>query len=216
MIVNGMKRCNNCKVEKPATLEYFKKGNKSVPGHKRADEFVYTCRECSTKISKLKRAKKYCVLTYNDPELEELSKINYKKVFNKVKHARNKRRGKSRGYYLKNKERILEQRKEYYQKNKEKVSQKNKKHWIENKEMLSKKNAKYREENRERLLEYSRRYQRHAVDNLTDVYIRLLLANHYGLKASQVTPEIIEVYRKQLILYREVKNNDYESRQGTN
>lgn len=62
-------------------------------------------------------------------------------------------------WYLKNKERILQQCKEKYEANKEKILEQRKKTYNENKEIILKRNKKYRKDNKDKLSEYNKEYR---------------------------------------------------------
>lgn len=72
----------------------------------------------------------------------------------------------NRGYYLKNRDKILKQKKEYHIKNKEKISEYNRKYNIENKEKLT----EYRRENRDRDSKRGKIYREENRDELRKKY----------------------------------------------
>lgn len=69
------------------------------------------------------------------------------------------RREYSRKYYLKNRERIIEQSKKYYYENKEMYQRYKKMYYLNNKEKIKANRKEYVEKNREKVNEYKRRYR---------------------------------------------------------
>ena len=65
----------------------------------------------------------------------------------------------NRQYYLKNKERLLEQVKQYQSENKERIAERKKRYRKDNKERIAEKNKQYYQDNKERLAEYNKQYQ---------------------------------------------------------
>tara|TARA_R110001592_G_scaffold203499_1_gene453226 strand:+ start:391 stop:900 length:510 start_codon:yes stop_codon:yes gene_type:complete len=60
----------------------------------------------------------------------------------------------SRKSYQKNKDKVLQQKKESYQKNKDKVLEKRKEYYIENKDKVLQKKKEYYDENKDKIREY--------------------------------------------------------------
>jgi len=61
-------------------------------------------------------------------------------------------------YYIKNREKILEQRKKYYQNNKKRVLKKNKDYYLDNKKKISIYQKKYHLNNKEKLCKQAKKY----------------------------------------------------------
>ena len=118
-------------------------------------------------------------------------------------------------YHNKNKERILEYRRQYYNKNKEQVSEYNRLYRAENKEQSSEHNRLYRAENKEQVSEYQRLYRaekkelisehhRNDTKNLSDSYVKQQITQRSNLKTSDVTQEMIEL-KREILQYKRLE-----------
>lgn len=71
---------------------------------------------------------------------------------------------------------------------------------------------KYRLKNKEKIKEKAKlaNYDKKYIDNLTDNYVKkTIISGLEGLlKIVDITPEMVELQRKKLILYRKLKNNE--------
>lgn len=76
------------------------------------------------------------------------------------------------------------------------------------KKISRKSQKKYREANRSTCYYKSKEYSTRQREILGDLYIKSILTKHStNLTFSDVTPELIELKRKQLLLKRQIKNN---------
>ena len=85
----------------------------------------------------------------------------------------------------------------------------NKEQYLKHRERKLAMNKEYRktERGRENMLESGKKRYYKAKENLSDYYIKGLLAGQ-GVKRKDCTPELIEVYRKKIILSKEgIKSN---------
>jgi hypothetical protein len=122
----------------------------------------------------------------------------------------------SKELYMKSEERLATVRKalkKYYQKNKKKCKERQKD--------FIKKNPTYQKEYREKnpeLMEHNRiqnkKRGRKWFKSLSDPYIKRLLITRSNVSKETVTPELIELKRQQLSLYRAIReaNNDLRPR----
>lgn len=67
-------------------------------------------------------------------------------------------------YYIKNKEKVLEQGKQYRIKNKEKRKKQKKQYYLSNRELILEKEIKYRKNNPEKIKEISKRYRENNIE----------------------------------------------------
>lgn len=136
--------------------------------------------------------KKCCRVKYPTPELHELSLERCKKL-------------KKTLYYNKNKDQIIQKSKDYYFRNFDVKLANNKKYYMYNKDYLKQKHKEWIAKNKDSHNQYHINYRRNASDTLSDVYIKTTLATTLGLKTGQITPEMIDIKRKQVKLYRSLK-----------
>lgn len=131
--------------------------------------------------------------------------------------------GYKRAHQLKNKEKIRARMKEYRLKNKEKIREHYKGYWLKNKEKMNEKNRKYRLKNKGKIRAYrlknkertrayylknkerARERTADGIAELSDNYIKSLARQQFKIKAADVTPEMIELKREQLTMYRLMK-----------
>lgn len=145
-----------------------------------------------SKKQRLSKNKNWCKLKYSTVELNQLASKRCKEITRDL-------------YYNNNKDVILEKMKEYYNSNREMMSLNRQVYYVTNKEFLQIKHKEWVTRNKEKQEEYHKNYRRNASDNLSDVYIKTTLATTLKLSADQITPEMIEIKRKQVKLYRELK-----------
>jgi hypothetical protein len=145
-------------------------------------------------IKKKRKSKNdlWCRVNYSSKELNVLASRRCKEITKKI-------------YYSKNKESICAKAKDYYYSNKEIRLSNGKIYYISNKELLKAKNKSWVAKNKEKQDEYHTNYRRNASDSLNDVYIKTTLATTLKLSVDQITPDMIEIKRKQVKLYRELK-----------
>lgn len=146
----------------------------------------------STRLKGKAKNEKWCRVKYPTPELEELSRRGCKKQTKTL-------------YYKNNREQIIQKNKDYYSRNYSIKLANNKKYYMFNKDYLKEKHKEWIAKNKDSHDQYHVNYRRNASDNLSDVYIKTTLATTLGLKASEITPEMIEIKRKQVKLYRSLK-----------
>lgn len=136
----------------------------------------------------------WCRVVYPSKELSKLASKRCKEITKML-------------YYEKNKELIIEKVKSYYYRNFDVKSAYNKKQYQFNKEYIREKHKEWIVKNKAKHDEYHVNYRRKASDTLSDVYIKTTLATTLGLNVSQITPEIIDIKRKQIMIYRQLKEN---------
>lgn len=134
----------------------------------------------------------WCRIEYPTPELNALASKRGREITYDL-------------YYKNNKDQIIEKVKEYYYKNSDVKSDYNKIYSKTNREHLIEKNKEWRTKNKDRHTAYFKNYRRNASDTLNDIYIKTTLGVTLGLSFSQITPEMIDIKRKQVKLYRELK-----------
>ena len=138
-------------------------------------------------------------------------------------------------YRKNNKEKLLEYSKEYrknnkdmkkihdkkyYEKNKEEIKESCEKWRENNKEEIKEYSKEYRKNNKEKLLEYSKEYRKNNKEkikkdqdwwnkkynkDLRNAYIKNQLKYTEKVPTEQITPEMIELKRQQLKLFREIR-----------
>jgi hypothetical protein len=90
---------------------------------------------------------------------------------------------------------------------KEKILKRN--YYLKNKDFFIKQSAKWQKNNIESYKKSARKCRMRSCVNLEDTYIKLMVCHHDKfIKYSDVTPELIELKRKQLILTRIIRNNE--------
>lgn len=134
----------------------------------------------------------WCRVVYPSKELSKLASKRCKEITKMI-------------YYEKNKEQIIEKVKSYYYRNFDVKTAYNKEHYVSNKDYIKEKHKEWVTKNKDKNNEYHINYRRNASDTLSDVYIKTTLATTLGLNVSQITPEMIEIKRKQVKLHRELK-----------
>jgi hypothetical protein len=145
-------------------------------------------------IKKKRKSKNdlWCRVSYPSKELNALASRRCKQITKEV-------------YYANNKKSICEKAKDYYYSNKEIRLANGKIYYISNKELLRAGHRNWIKRNKKKYDEYHKNYRRSASDSLSDVYIKTTLATTLKLSADKITPEMIEIKRKQVKLYRELK-----------
>ena len=124
--MNSTKRCTKCQEEKPATLEFFSKHSG------RKDGLNYCCKECCKKRGKkYKEDNKEKISQYNK-EWNEKHRKEYSKKYREEnlekclqQEAESRERRREQGYFKKyhedNREERLKKQREHYRKNKESI-----------------------------------------------------------------------------------------------
>jgi hypothetical protein len=148
-------------------------------------------KESDKKKRKIKNDK-WCRVVY---PTTELSKLAFKRCREITKTV----------YYEKNKEEICQKVKDYYNRNFDIKAVFNKKYYTSNKDYIREKHKEWIAKNKDKHDEYHINYRRNGSDTLSDVYIKTTLATTLKLSVDQITPEMIEIKRKQVKLYRELK-----------
>jgi hypothetical protein len=146
----------------------------------------------SDKKKRKSKNDKWCRVVYPTPELSKLAFKRCREITKTV-------------YYEKNKEEICKKVKDYYNRNFDIKAVSNKKYYTSNKDYIREKHKEWIARNKDRHDEYHINYRRNGSDTLSDVYIKTTLATTLGLNASQITPEMIDIKRKQVKLYRSLK-----------
>jgi hypothetical protein len=108
-------------------------------------------------------------------------------------------------YYKNNCDTIKKKIREYYFSNREVKLDNNKVYYVKNRDYLQEKQREWVAKNRERWEDYHKNYRRKASDELSDVYIKTTLATTLGLSAAEITPKMIELKRKQIEIFRNLK-----------
>lgn len=135
---------------------------------------------------------KWCRVAYSSIELSKLASKRCREITKMI-------------YYEKNKEEICQKVKDYYNRNFDVKSAYNKKLYQSNKEYIREKHKDWLSRNKNKNDEYHANYRRNASDTLSDVYIKTTLATTLKLSVDQITPEMIDIKRKQVKLYRSLK-----------
>lgn len=101
-----------------------------------------------------------------------------------------------------------------YLKNKEKIDEKNRLYRLRNKEKIREMRLAYYHATKDLDIKNKRRKDRQInkkhVDNLSDRYVKDLLTKHNKFKPEEVTPELIESKRYELIEKRQKRNKEFE------
>ena len=135
----------------------------------------------------------WCRIIYATPELNELAFKKCHEITYKL-------------YYANNRETIYQKVKDYNNRPFDVKGVKNEEGYSTNKEYKIAKHRDWMNTNKQLLMQYHISYRRNIVDNLNDAYIKGCLMRTIGLKASDITPKMIDIKRKQLIMYRELKH----------
>jgi predicted secreted protein len=135
----------------------------------------------------------WCRINYPTPELNALASKRCREITYDL-------------YYKTNKNKITQKVKEYYCKNFDVKQAYQKKYFKTNRDYLRQKHKEWIAKNKVKYHEYHKNYRKYASSTLSDVYIKTTLATTLGLKADQITPEMIDIKRKQLIITRKLKN----------
>jgi hypothetical protein len=135
---DGYMICSNCKEEKLATPEFFRRDSRTQSG------LASLCRDCARKDAKIWRENKL----EEDPEYQ--SRLYWK--------HRDKNVARSRGYYLRNRDETNRKRREDRKQNPEKYRQLDKEYYNKNREQIIEHVRQWRKENRERYRLYNREW----------------------------------------------------------
>ncbi len=80
-----------------------------------------------------------------------------------------------------------------------------KKYNKDNKEKISAYNKQYRENNKEKLLAHNKQHKREQGKILSTTYVKNILTGTFKIKQADITPEMIELKREQLLIKRALK-----------
>jgi hypothetical protein len=130
----------------------------------------------------------WCRIEYPTPEINALASKRGQEITYKI-------------YYANNKEIICERIREYLNRTFDARKFKNKEYYATNKEYIRAKHSEWLKNNKQ----WAVSYRKQASKNLTDDYVKRTLMTTIGLKTIDITPEMIEIKRKQISLYRELK-----------
>jgi hypothetical protein len=130
----------------------------------------------------------WCRVKYSTPELNALASKKCQEINYKI-------------YYANNKEIIYKRTREYLNRTFDVRKLKNKGYYATNKEYIRARHSEWLKNNKE----WAISYRKQASENLTNDYVKRALMTTVGLKASEITPEMIDMKRKQISLYRELK-----------
>lgn len=130
----------------------------------------------------------WCRINYSSKELNILASKRCQEITYKI-------------YYANNKEVICKKIREYLNKTFNVRKLKNKKYYATNKEYIRARHSEWLKNNKQWAVSYRKRGSK----NLTDDYVKRSLMTTVGLKAIDITPKMIEIKRKQISLYRELK-----------
>jgi len=168
--------CYKCKETKDQTAENFYRRTINPSG------FAYECKECAKAQTASWRLK----------NREEINKN-------------------SRKWHAENREEINKNSRKRHAENREERNKNSRKWHAENREERNKKKRKWRAENpvyqkayREKHRERIKNYTAHISETLQDCYIRRVLRRKLG-KSCEITPELIELKRAQLMTTRTLK-----------
>ena len=110
-----------------------------------------------------------------------------------------------------------EYNKEYWAKNKDKFKERGKEYRAKNKDKLKEYRAKNKDkfkEHRAKNKDKFKEYKKEGTVKLSNVYVKGMLRTS-GIKKHQITPELIELKKQQILLYREIKNIKGDIKNGT-
>ena len=177
------KVCSKCKVEKLVAL--FSKDKSRKNG------LAAYCKDCGNK----KNSQYY--------------KNNKEKILGlqKEKGYVERRKAYERTYYANNKEKKAIKNKNYREANKEKIRIKAKVYYKTKRLEVNAWQCVYRNKNRERILSYYANRRKYGIDNLTDAYV----ASTLKIKVCQCPQELIELKRINLLITREIRNQQCQN-----
>ena len=145
------------------------------------------CRECAKEYRR----------KYRIEHIDEIKETNRKYRAEHIKEIKE--------YVKKNWYKYADKQKEYGRKYKiehaEEIKERNRKYCAEHAEEIKKRGKKYYAEHADEAKEYE--LENRA--ELKDGYIRNGLNKSYGIKKSQITPEMIQDRREEIMVYRELK-----------
>lgn len=118
-----------------------------------------------------------------------------------------------RDYVKRNFEKVSKQRRAYSVNNKEHIKKQSHKTYLKYKSKILANNKKYRLKNKEAVDKQKKEYARRGRHELADFYIKRVLFS-FGFKTKDMSPELIEMKRQQLKLFRALRGmkNDIRSR----
>ena len=184
---NPTKTCPRCKQTYPATLEYFHKNETLKYGV-----------ACWCKTCKQVKGKEYSKRPEVREHVRELERLRYAKNPDKYK-------AKCKKYHQAHAKELLEKHKARYKSNPE-VRYRRKLYDLRLTERGYYKTPKYREQSRLRARDIAAR--------LTDGYVKVqLTVNQENLTVKDIPQDLIELKRKQLKLYRDVKKKQHRQSQ---
>lgn len=119
-----------------------------------------------------------------------------------------KRREKNERFKKDNPEKLIEYRRRNYlihgKKYQEKFKEYRANYYQDNKEKTLENLRKWKKNNPERFKELIKRKDKRAIDNLSDRYLKSNLSNYSLLHYYEIPQDLIELKRKQLLLYRQI------------
>lgn len=163
------------------------------------------CMDCGINIGERGSSSIRCIPCQKPVSRERDSK-RYVARYEETKDQINKRR---RKFYARNKELMKKRRKLYQSQNTKKVYESRKRY--KSVEYRAKENRKHKEKRKNDPIWRAKRdkttRENHAYQckNLTDLYLTRLLVADKSLKREDITPELIDIKRKQMSLARSLK-----------
>jgi hypothetical protein len=119
-----------------------------------------------------------------------------------------------------NPDKVKDYRKKSHLKNREYYLIKSKNYniiWYQkNKENVIKQSKKWKQSNLEKHKQIRKKMDKKASDNLSDRYVKSILCDDTLLKHSDISQELIELKREQLLLKRQIKQNEKENKCSDN
>ena len=138
--------------------------------------------------------------------------IKCMKISSSLYFKKNKKRSKERHkkYQKENKEKYNEYSKKFYKENTDKCIERSMKYHKENKERINENQKKYRKENRDKAKEHRKKY----LLALSKNYVKRQISLQLNIETDKISPEMIELKREQLMIYREIKQFKKEINDG--
>jgi len=179
------KVCSKCGEEKPLTEEFWS-------FRKEQNCYHTICKKCKTDITRQWRIKR--------PDKYKQQMIKYRESnYDRISCYRSK-------YYQDNKERITFYNHEHYLKNKDIICLRNGEYIKKHPEIKKKSRTNYITRHSDRLKVFQKNSQLKAMHELSDGYVKALMRAHNGsIKNEDITPEMIELKRVQIQLFRKTK-----------
>jgi hypothetical protein len=201
------KICNKCSINLPLTQEYFSKHSRTATG------FHNYCKPCRAKVAKEYRQ--------NNPDKYKETRLkNYAKCKDKYNATRNFRYHNDPEFRQK-KIALDLRRTEEGRRKKENVSEEA---WKKHLESAKKSRLKYRDEYLAKCRQYADKNRgllitiaRENRANLSDTYVKKVIQKTFKddgmhITLSEIPEDFVKLKRKQLNIYRDVKNKKSENR----